>query len=220
MQHIRFGKNIGFPNGSRADVEIDVMIRSALRPTVLTLAAALAACTTAAPPAEVTAFHLNQPIARGAITIRPLSPGTVDTLEYRSYVSTVAAELAKLGFTYDPKLATAEQVATIDIQRGIRASALPPRSPVSIGIGGGSFGGGLGVGIGTSFGIGGKKSQDTAVTTLAVQIKRTSDESVVWEGRAASRADADSPAGNEVARLAAALFKDFPGQSGKTVVVK
>lgn len=189
------------------------------RLAALSLAGAMTACTTAAPPAQVTRFHLNQPIARGTIAVVPFSHMAPPTLEQQSYIDAVSRALAAQGFTVAAPKA-AEQIATVDVQRGVQPSALPPRSPVTIGIGGGSYGGGIGIGLGTSFGLGAKKSRDVAVTTLAVQIRRASDESVIWEGRAVGRSDSGASPGDEIGRLANALFKDFPGQSGKTVEVK
>ena len=196
------------------------MFNRSLRLSVLALAALAAGCATTAPPAQVTRFHLNQPFARGAVSLRPLDSAKAQTLEYRSYAAAVSAELTRLGFTIAPAPASAEQIATIDVTRGIRPSPVPPRSPVTIGIGGGSFGGNVGIGIGTSFGVGKKQSNDVAVTTLSVQIRRASDESVVWEGRAVGQAGSTASPDDEVRRLATALFKDFPGPSGKTVEVK
>lgn len=186
---------------------------------LLMLTAPLSACATT-PPAQVTRFHLNQPIAPGPIAVRPLRSTMDPSLETRDNLAAVSAELTRLGFASSPSLGNAERIATVAVDRRIEPSALPPRSPVSIGIGGGSFGGNLGVGIGTSFGIGKGKSNDTAVTQLQVQIKRASDESIVWEGRAWSRTASNASPADEVRRLAAALFKDFPGPSGKTVEVK
>lgn len=196
------------------------MLSRSLRLSVLAFTTLVAACTTAVPPAQVTRFHLNQPFARGAITLRPLDAAKADTLEFRSQAAAVSGELTRLGFNVVPVLDKAEQIATIDVARGVRPSALPARSPVTIGIGGGSFGGNVGIGIGTSFGVGKKRSNDVAVTTLSVQIKRASDESVVWEGRAQGKSDSAVSPDDEVRRLASALFRDFPGPSGKTVEVK
>lgn len=191
-----------------------------LRLTVLALIGALAACTTASPPAQVTRFHLNQPIARGKVFVKTFSPTAAPTLEEQSYLNAVAGALSAQGFTTVARGGEAEQIATVDVQRGVQPSAVPARSPVTIGIGGGSYGGGLGIGLGTSFGLGSRKSRDVTVTTLAVQLKRASDESMIWEGRATSRTNEDASPGDEVGRLASALFKDFPGASGKTVEVK
>ena len=55
-----------------------------------------------------------------------------------------------------------------------------------------------------------------------VQIRNRADKSVIWEGRAETEAPASAPAaqpGLAADKLAAALFKDFPGVSGQTVRV-
>jgi len=60
-------------------------------------------------------------------------------------------------------------------------------------------------------------------TELAVTIKRSVDQSPVWEGRAHSVSDprkAASDVGAEANTLAAALFTGFPGESGRTIQVK
>lgn len=190
------------------------------RAAALALCAAAAACTTSAPPAQVTRFHLNQPIARGNVFVTPLDRAAPPTLEQQSYVNAVAAALNLQGFTTRDNIKAAEQIATVDVQRGVQPSALPARSPVTIGVGGGTYGGGLGIGLGTSFGLGKGKSRDITVTTLAVQLKRASDEAVIWEGRAIGRTESDAAPADEIGRLADALFRDFPGPSGQTVEVK
>ena len=61
------------------------------------------------------------------------------------------------------------------------------------------------------------------LTRLSVQLKRRSDSSVVWEGRAESVAHDGTPAANPeaaVQRLAAAMFQGFPGKSGEIITVK
>ena len=58
---------------------------------------------------------------------------------------------------------------------------------------------------------------------LQVRIKRRSDGTVFWEGRSVVQARVDRPEGQPAAvvdRLAEALFRDFPGQSGETIRVK
>jgi hypothetical protein len=57
-----------------------------------------------------------------------------------------------------------------------------------------------------------------APTRLIVRIERRSDGTVIWEGRAETGAAADPAA--SVQRLAAALFRDFPGASGRTITVR
>jgi hypothetical protein len=182
---------------------------------------ALAGCATT-PSSRVTRFHLGQPIARGDIAVEPLVPADRDSLEFQTYASIVGAELVRNGFTEAPGLKQSEQVAVLSVERGSR-EALSRSSPVSVGLGGSTGGYGSGVGLGISFPIGKRRSGEIVVTRLSVQIKRRSEGTVIWEGRAESAAEAGSsgaePAGT-VRTLATALFKDFPGISGRTITVK
>jgi hypothetical protein len=183
---------------------------------------ALAGCATT-PATRVTRFHLDDSIARGEVAVEPLVPADKDSLEYQTYASIVGAELAKIGFTEAPGLKQSEQVAVISVERGSRET-LAQRSPVSVGVGGGTGGyGGGGVGLGISFPIGKKRPNEIVVTRLSVQLKRRSEGTVIWEGRADTEAAAGTAAADPattVRTLAAALFKDFPGVSGKTITVK
>jgi hypothetical protein len=109
------------------------------------------------------------------------------------------------------------------VERGSR-DTLRRRSGFSIGLGGGSYGWNGGVGAGVTIPIGGSaKPGQVAITRLVVQIKRRSDSTVIWEGRAETSGIAGTPAADPAAsvqRLAAAMFKDFPGPSGQTITVK
>lgn len=60
-------------------------------------------------------------------------------------------------------------------------------------------------------------------TELRVRIQRRSDATAAWEGRAQAEARAGSPAAARAAAvnaLAEALFRDFPGESGRTIRVR
>jgi hypothetical protein len=200
-----------------------------LRSAILLGALSLAACETAgggggAPVAprgsgdvEVTRFHLGQPIARGPIAVEASDPRLTLTPEYRTYEDIVARQLARLGWTVVNGVGASEQVAVVNVQQGTREALR--RSPVSIGIGGGTGGWRGGVGGGASFGVGGGPRALTG-TLLEVRLKRRSDGSVIWEGRATSEVPARSPLAQPpaaVGRLADALFRDFPGDSGRTI---
>lgn len=169
---------------------------------------------------EVTRFHLDQPIAGQPFTVEPAEGGDPNSLEFRTYADIVAAQLARLNFTRAEDLGAAEMVAVVDIVRGSRIEAAQ-RPPFSIGIGGGSFGGGVGGGLGVSTGLGGSRGGEVMVTRLDVALKRRSDGSNVWEGSAMRTDDPEmaDPAAT-VARLADALFQDFPGESGRTIIVE
>jgi hypothetical protein len=182
--------------------------------------ALLGGCTATIPPVEVTRFHAGPAIAPAAITVVPLGGGDSQALEFRSYAAAVSKQLATLGFA-DSSDTKSPYVAEVDFSRGTRTD-YARRSPVTIGVGGGTGGSGFGVGLGTSFGIGGNKSKETVLTKLSVRIKSRVDGKPVWEGRAETAAPSRAPSaqpGIAAGKLASALFKGFPGQSGETITV-
>jgi Domain of unknown function (DUF4136) len=186
------------------------------RSMLLGMALALGGCAASIPPVQVTRFHLGAPAA-GTVTA---STG-VNTLEAGTYRIAVERELNKLGFATAGDAQTAAYTFSATVTRDTR-DALAQRSPVTIGIGGGTGGYGGGIGLGASFGLGGNKSRQIVVTQLSVQLRRRTDQTVVWEGRAETQAPSNAPAaqpGLAADKLATALFKDFPGISGRTISV-
>lgn len=168
---------------------------------------------------DVTRYHLGQPIEAGGVTIEPMANNTVIGPEFRSYGDAVAIELARLGFPSAGDAAPPQYIAAVSFVRTSRGTVRTPPK-FSIGIGGGSYGGGVGLGGGVSTGIGGK-TRDLLVSELAVQLRRRSDGTIVWEGRA-QRGGLSGPDDQPAAvagRLAAALFRGFPGESGITISV-
>lgn len=188
----------------------------------------LAGCTTGATtmPTEVLRYHLGAPIARGTVSVVPLAAGPA-SLEFRSYAAAVEGQLLKQGYTLPAAGARADYVATVNFTRTSQEGP-PKRSPFSIGLGGGSFGGGrggggVGLGGGVNFPVGGGGRTAIVVSELAVTIKRTADQSPIWEGRAQNAADvrsADAQTDASAGKLARALFTGFPGESGRTITVK
>lgn len=175
-------------------------------------------------PPSVTRFHLGQPIARAVISVEPSDPADASSLEFDAIADAVGRELTRLGWTVEKGNARSEQVAIVSVSQESRVA--PRRSGLSIGIGagGGSYGrgGGVGVGGGVNIPVGRSTNQLTA-TQLAVRIQRRSDATVAWEGRADYEARAGTPDSARAAaanRLAAALFRDFPGESGRTIRVR
>lgn len=194
-----------------------------LAPVVL----ALGACATTGPrsgPTEVVRYHLNQPIAPGTVTVEPMTGAGQISPEYAMYTDAVAAELARLGFRPAPAGTQAQYAAAVGFTRMARGEVrTPPR--FSIGLGGGSFGGGRGGGVGLGGGIGtgiGGRTLQAYSSELAVQLKRRSDNSVIWEGRAQrpSFSGPDEQPTIVAGRLASALFQGFPGESGITTTVR
>ena len=197
---------------------------------VLALAgASLTACATgpSLPPTEVLRYHLGEPLDRGTIAVQPLSGGAPASLEFKAYAAAVQGQLIKVGYNPPAPGTKPLLVATVAFTRTTQAGP-PKQSPFSIGIGGGGFsggrgGGGVGLGGGVGIPIGGGGRDAILVTEMAVTIKRTLDQSPVWEGRAQTFADARKPDATsqiQAEKLASALFAGFPGESGRTIQVK
>ena len=168
-------------------------------------------------PTEVTRFHLGQVNERGTVAVEP-TPNVPPNMEFGIYARAVEQELGRLGFAPVDGVGQSLYVAVVDVSSGTRERA-GGGSPVSIGIGGGTGGFGSGVGGGVSFGLGGGRGGLVVGTQLSVQMKRRSDQTIVWEGRARGEASERDSAGL-AQRLAIALFRDFPGESGRTISVR
>jgi Domain of unknown function (DUF4136) len=191
----------------------------------LTAVAALAGgCSTTgggrAAPVEATRYHLSQPIPPGTVAVQA-GAGQLTGPEFGIYSDAVAGELGRLGFTPAAAGGTADYVAAVSFTRTDRGQ-VRTRPPLTIGIGGGSFGGNVGVGGGASVGVG-SKTRTVYGMELSVQLRRHGDNTVVWEGKAITETLSGAPGAQPndgATRLAAALFKGFPGQSGITITVK
>lgn len=184
--------------------------------------AALSGCATAIPPVEVTRFHNGAPVPAGTIAVEEALGNPDVSMEFRSYAAAVGQELQRIGYTEVAVGKPSEYVARVSFERIFRDSAYEQRSPVSVGVGGatGSYGSGLGVGIGINLS---GKPKDVVISTLSVQIRRRADNQAIWEGRATTQAREGTPAAQPsmaAGKLASALFKDYPGQSGQTITVK
>ncbi len=191
-----------------------------MRIVILICAAAfpLAACAAKLPPVEVTRFHVSQSIQAGTVATRAMGELDGSSIEFQTYDAAVKRELARLGYTEGPDPAYAVEIG---FSREAR-NRIAKSSPVTIGIGGGSFGRNVGIGLGTSFGIGGDGSRKVIISRLEVRLKRNADGSVLWEGRAQTEAPSNAPSaqpGLAAEKLSRALFEGFPGESGKTVLV-
>jgi len=187
----------------------------------LTLSAlALAGCQTMVAPVEVTRFHLDVPPTGAAIMVVEAPGLDGGSMAYGTYESAVRRELDALGYPTG-KASAGQYLATVSYKVVVQEA--PPRgSPVSVGVGGstGSYGSGLGVGIGINLS---GRPKDVIVTELSVRIAETGTGKSVWEGRATTQAREGTPAaqpGLAAAKLASALFKGYPGNSGETITVK
>jgi hypothetical protein len=172
---------------------------------------------------SVTRFHLGQPIARGPIAVEPADPADASSLEFDQIAASVERELARLGWAVERRNGRTEQVVVVRVEQAAREGRRG--GGLSIGVGGGSYGrhGGVGVGVGGTVPVAGYRPSQVVATQLSVRIQRRSDATVAWEGRAELEARGGSPLASRAAaadRLAAALFRDFPGESGRTIRVR
>jgi len=143
-------------------------------------------------------------------------------IEYRTYANAVAAALTRSGFAVADAGRPAALTATIAYDVAIQRPYDRRGSPVSVGVGGstGSYGSGLGVGIGIDL-SGPPKA--VIATRLSVRISRGAAAEPVWEGRAETAAKEGTPGAQPAiaaGKLADAMFRDYPGQSGATITVK
>lgn len=192
----------------------------------LSTAAVLAGCATGPTsfPVQATRFHYDAVAQRGTIQVEPLPGASTASIEYKTYAAAVQAALLRNGFTVPAPGAKPDYIATVGFTRAPRP--LPPRrSPITIGLGGGAgsggWNGGVGMGGGVSFPVGGNRMREGVVTELSVRLRHGAD--AIWEGQAQSLTDVTAPNADTQSvadRLAAALFKDFPGESGRTIEVK
>lgn len=186
-----------------------------LRSAPLLLAAALAACASGGGKApaggglEVARFHLGDPVARAQIAVEPFDKADANRPEFPAYAAAVGRQLSRLGWTVVPTTTGSEQIALIDLEQGSR-EAIAALSAARIGRG-----------LSPTAPAG--ASADVTASLLEVAIRRRSDGTVFWEGRAVGEARTGTPESARTAvveRLAEALFRDFPGESGRTIRLK
>ncbi len=178
-------------------------------PLVAAAALALAGCASmgAGDPAvaasrgvEVTRSHLGGPanaVARGtvAVTAATTAPTDVQSTDFRAYAAAVTRQLQRAGYTPVAAGASSAFVARVTYRRG--ALSTPAAVPAQV-------------------------AADAGIATeLFVTIERAIDATVIWEGRATTAARGTGPGGfdPQADKLAAALFKGFPGESGRTITL-
>lgn len=197
-----------------------------------TVALSIGGCATAVPPVEVTRFHSNAPSTwavgtRYVVDEAPLSDAaqmlgtTSASLEWNSYRAAVERQMQLRGLAPAPAGAKAPLKLRIGFDRYDRQT-VAKRSPVSVGVGGstGSYGSGVGLGVGIN--LGGGSARSTQDLSLFVRIDDAATGQALWEGRAVTGVPRNAPAAQPslaAAKLAEALFKDFPGESGRTITL-
>lgn len=197
-----------------------------IAPLALAALLPLAACatTTSTGPAEVTRFHRGEALAPGKVAIitAPESAGGAITM---ASSQAIGRELAMIGYPTAQE-SDARYIVTYRVEQGIGDSFGGGGPGVNVGVGGstgGWRGGGIGVGVGLDLTSLFTKPRAQVNTRLSVTIRDRTTGTVVWEGRAENRsqvAQGEDPSSGIANKLASALFKDFPGQSGETITVK
>ena len=173
---------------------------------------------------EVTRFHLLVPpaaaITGASIAFEPAPTSDAaqppSSLQFSAVAAAASSEFARAGFKPVAGGQGADYVARIALSGS--SEVVQRRAPFSIGLGGGTGGWNGGVGGGVSIPIGGGTRTVTAAL-MTLQIRRMSDNSTVWEGRATTIAPA-ADAMSAAPALLQALVKGFPGPSGQTTKVK
>lgn len=200
------------------------IIRSTRFFAAAALALSLGACAgTYTGPVEVTRFVADSPVILGQGNIETVFPEEMSNKTAQAaFDLAVSQELSMLGYDTVSGANTDGHIAEIRTSRGAIESAGEGRGPVNVGVGGstGSYGSGVGLGVGIN--LGGGERGPTIVSELEVRIKTNSGDTL-WEGRAQLPTSVKSPYSqvNASARaLAAALFRDFPGNSGETITVQ
>ena len=198
------------------------MIKQILLPSLLALS--LAGCATAVPPVEVTRFHVGNPAQSGTLAVEEMAANPDAGLEFRTYAAAVEQELQRVGFIAAPAGARSDYVASVGFRRSFRPTGYGNDGrPVSVGVGGAVGSGGYsGLGVGIGINLSGRP-KDMVTTELQVQIRRRSDSTTIWEGRALTQAREGTPAaqpGIAAQKLASALIGGYPGESGRTITVK
>jgi hypothetical protein len=185
---------------------------------------AMAGCVAPVGPVEVTRFHApdTSRLGQGTVRVEPAPGMDGASLEFRSYAAAVERELQRIGYASQVAgSGMADQVAQVSLTR---RSLVPGRdgNPVSVGVGAGTGSYGSSVGVGIGINLSGPPPEEVT-SELSVMLRDRASGQSLWEGRASFTVRAGSPlAGTQLgaARLAQALFSDFPGRSGETVVVK
>lgn len=167
---------------------------------------------------QVSRFHtISAPPAGEKVLIEPADPARAG-IEFAGYADLVGQELGQHG--YQPaKGETPDIIARLAFEVVELPGAADGGSSTRIGLGIGGGGRHLGGGLGTSFGLGGSEPQSSYVRRLMVVMIDADSGQRIYEGRVESRGRNPDLAA-VMPYLVEALFREFPGTSGETKMVK
>ncbi len=195
----------------------------------LAVALMLSGCVVPTGPVEVSRFNRaaeGQSYGSGSFTVVAMGWGASQnggSPISTPYTVAVAREMQRVGYT--DLVGESKSDLVVEVTTQVRDAGISSaRSPVSVGVGGGTGGYHSGVGVGVGLDITNliNKPKARIITELSVRILKRSDNVVIWEGRASQEASSGTPAaqpGIAASKLAEALFKDFPGNSGESITV-
>ncbi|WP_417319236.1 DUF4136 domain-containing protein [Emcibacter sp.] len=179
----------------------------------------LLACSGATVSPHVSRFHQLPPPQAETINIRPRDPQLADSLEFSIYADMIGQNLTEAGYL-PPATDRSDLVAYVFYAVNHLSRIEEERKPVSghVTVGGGSRGTFTNVGVNINLGDRHKTETDS-VFRLRLEIERVSDGTRLYEGTASLRKK-NTTINEVMPYLVQALFKEFPGESGKTGKVK
>lgn len=200
-----------------------------MKKTALILASAClltAACTTPAyvSPVQVTRFTGDAPawLAQGTVEIVAAPGIDANSLEFDIYADAIRRELEELGYRVVAQ--DGEQRAMVSFEAFVGEEDRR-RGGVGVGAGGstGSYGSGVGVGVGINLNSLINRPSERIEREIFVALQSNEMTTNLWEGRATMVATSNSDYAADAAaaaRMADALFADFPGNSGETIEIE
>lgn len=163
--------------------------------------------------AEVTRFHQITQTGGQSATIVPADP-QIDGLEFASYADIVGAYLERYGYS-----AAGNSPPELRVVMGYGLAEIGAESggPV-VGVGLGSYGRHTGVSFSGLFNVGGGRRTYYSYR-LDLVIEEAASGQRIFEGHSVT-SGRGADMGSVMPYLVAALFENFPGNSGQTVKVK
>jgi hypothetical protein len=175
---------------------------------------------------EVTRFVVEgeaaQALSSGPVEVSAAQDDTSDERELATYEAAVIDQLVQAGYETMKPDTSGGQVAELTISRSVVEPEEAPHRPVSgeTEIGVSNRGSMMAMRLNIDLT---KPAKALVSTRLAARIRDRASGEVLWEGRAdiATRDGDDAWTDQAIAtRLAQALFDDFPGRSGETLIVR
>lgn len=154
-------------------------------------------------------------LGRGRIALAEQPGGTTDQRDSATFEAAVIDQLAKAGYDTATAAAASGQVAELRIVRDVVRPEEPPHKPVSgeMEVGVSNRGSMMGMAVNVDLS---KPLKALVATRLEARIRDRATNELLWEGRAnivTREGDSHWTTPMIATRLAAALFKDFPGHS-------